>query len=63
MARIWIDVYTKMLSSLSLHSVLFPPFSPKSVRNQMKEARTASWLVSHDILLLFFVFLAMLTDG
>ena len=48
MARIWIDMYTKMLSLLTLYSVFFPPFSAKSAQNQAKETRTAGWLVSYD---------------
>ena len=49
MARIWIDVYTKMLSLSTLHSaVFFPPFSAKSARNQATETPTARWLVSYD---------------
>ena len=49
MARIWIDVYTKMLSLSTLHSgAFFPPLSAKSARNQATETSTARWLVSYD---------------
>jgi len=43
MECIWINVYTKMLSLLPLHSVLFQPFSTKSAWNQMY-IHVAGWL-------------------
>ena len=41
MACTWIDVFTKMLSLLPLHSALFLPFYAKSARNQTKKTHTA----------------------
>ena len=40
MARVWIEVFTKMLFLLPFHSVLFPPFCPKP-----DEGDAYSWLV------------------